>query len=130
MSRADSDVLCPSRSSVMSQEILSVDVSAAEDGFRRVALCRSLIVRRPVRSTSDAHAGLVAALGAAPPGAGAALHTHNTGRHPDGVVAVGTQPVAFRVRSNSPDSLVDQRYRIIDALTDKLPKVADYVGGA
>jgi putative transposase len=66
------------------REILGIDVTTAEDGAGRLTFLRSLTARglSGVRLvTSDAHAGLLAAIGAtlpAPPGSGAALITPPT----------------------------------------------------
>jgi putative transposase len=66
------------------REILGLDVTSAEDGAGWLAFFRGLTARGltgVALVTSDAHAGLVAALGAtcpAPPGSAAALTTRST----------------------------------------------------
>jgi putative transposase len=85
------------------REILGIDVSTAEDGAGWLTFWRSLTVRgqtghlrRPRRlggrDRGNAAWGGLAALQNA-------LHDQCDGRHPEGVVAVGTYPVAFGVRS-------------------------------
>jgi putative transposase len=87
------------------REILGVDVSTAEDGAGWLAFWRSLTARglSGVRLvTSDAHAGLVAALGhlawcrlAALPHP---LHDQPDGDHPQELLAMGAYPAAFGIR--------------------------------
>ena len=89
------------------REILGIDVTTAEDGAGWLTFLRSLTARglSGVKLvTSDAHAGLVAAIGATLPGRGLAalqnaLHDQPDGGHPEVIVAVGAHPVAFGVRS-------------------------------
>ena len=89
------------------REILGIDVTTAEDGAGWLTFLRSLTARglSGVKLvTSDAHAGLVAAIGATLPGATWAtlqnpLHHQPDGDHPESVVAVGAYPVALGVRS-------------------------------
>lgn len=88
------------------REILGVDVTTAEDGADWLTFWRSLTARglSGVKLvTSDAHAGLVAAIGATlsrRDGAALqnALHDQPEGRHTQGVVAVGTYPAALSIR--------------------------------
>ena len=88
------------------REILGIDVTTAEDGAGWLTFWRSLTARglSGVKLvTSDAHAGLVAAIGATLPGATwQRCSTHYTTNlmadHPESVVAVGAHPVAFGVR--------------------------------
>jgi putative transposase len=83
--------------------ILGIDVTTAEDGAGWLAFWRSLTARDLCGVklvTSDAHAGLVAAVGATLPGAARQRcrthYTTNFIRHPEGVVAMGAHPAALR----------------------------------
>jgi putative transposase len=88
------------------REILGVDVTTAEDGAGWLTFLRSLTARglSGVKLvTSDAHAGLVAAIGATPARSGLAalqnpLRDQPDGDHPEELVAVGTYSAAFGVR--------------------------------
>jgi putative transposase len=120
------------------REILGVDVTSAEDGagwlaFFRDLTCRGLTGVSLV--TSDAHTGLVAALGATLPGASwqrcrthyaanlmAATPKNSWGWVKALLHSVYDQPDAEAVHA--------QFDRIVDALTDKLPKVADHLDTA
>lgn len=120
------------------REILGVDVTTAEDGAGWLTFLRSLTARGlcGVRSvTSDAHAGPVAAIGATLPGAAwQRCRTH-----------YATNPMAITPKASWPwvrtllhsvfdqsdaDSVAAQYGRIADALTDKLPRVADHLEDA
>ncbi|OBJ71460.1 IS256 family transposase [Mycobacterium sp. 1274756.6] len=120
------------------REILGVDVTTAEDGAGWLTFLRSLTARglSGVRLvTSDAHAGLVAAIGATLPGASwQRCRTH-----------YATNLMALTPKTSWPwvktllhsvydqpdaDSVGAQYDRIIDALADKLPKVADHLDTA
>ncbi len=87
-------------------EILGIDVSTAEDGAGWLGFWRSLAARglSGVRLvTSDAHAGLVAAIGDTPPGAAwQRCRTHYTTNlvaiTPKSLLAVGADPAALGVR--------------------------------
>jgi len=120
------------------REILGVDVTTAEDGAGWLTFLRSLTARglSGVRLvTSDAHAGLVAAIGATLPGAAwQRCRTHYT----TNLMAVTPKASWPWVRTllhsvfDQPDaeSVGAQYDRIIDALTDKLPKAADHLEAA
>jgi putative transposase len=120
------------------REILGIDVSTAEDGAGWLAFWRSLTARglSGVKLvTSDAHAGLVAAIGATLPGAAwQRCRTHYT----TNLMAVTPKSSWPWVRTllhsvfDQPDaeSVASQYDRIIDALADKLPQVADHLEAA
>ena len=113
------------------REILGIDVTTAEDGAGWLTFLRSLTARglSGVRLvTSDAHAGLVAAIGATLPGAAwQRCRTHYT----TNLMAVTPKASWPWVRTllhsvfDQPDaeSVAAQYDRIIDALTDKLPRL-------
>src|SRR5829696_569852 len=120
------------------REILGIDVTTAEDGAGWLTFLRSLTARglSGVKLvTSDAHAGLVAAIGATLPGAAwQRCRTHYT----TNLMAVTPKASWPWVRTllhsvfDQPDaeSVAAQYDRIIDALTDKLPKAADHLEAA
>jgi putative transposase len=120
------------------REILGIDVTTAEDGAGWLAFWRSLTARglSGVKLvTSDAHAGLVAAIGATVPGAAwQRCRTH----YATNLMAITPKASWPWVRTllhsvyDQPDSdsVAAQYERIIDALADKLPKVADHLEAA
>jgi len=120
------------------REILGIDVTTAEDGAGWLAFWRSLTARglSGVRLvTSDAHAGLVAAIGATMPGAAwQRCRTH----YATNLMAVTPKASWPWVRTllhsvyDQPDaeSVAAQYDRIVDALSGKLPKVAEHLEGA
>ena len=120
------------------REILGIDVTTAEDGAGWLAFWRSLTARglSGVKLvTSDAHAGLVAAIGATLPGATwQRCRTHYT----TNLMAITPKASWPWVRTllhsvfDQPDteSVAAQYDRIIEALSDKLPKVADHLEAA
>src|SRR5436190_23916796 len=120
------------------REIMGIDVTTAEDGAGWLTFLRSLTARglSGVKLvTSDAHAGLVAAIGATLPGAAwQRCRTHYT----TNLMAVTPKASWPWVRTllhsvfDQPDaeSVAAQYDRIIDALTDKLPKAADHLEAA
>ena len=115
------------------REILGIDVTTGEDGAGWLAFWRSPTARglSGVKLvTSDAHAGLVAAIGATcpgPPGSAAERTTTN-------LMAITPKASWPWVRTllhsvfDQPDaeSVGAQYDRIIDALADKLPKVTEH----
>ncbi len=117
------------------REILGVDVTTAEDGAGWLTFLRSLTARglSGVKLvTSDAHAGLMAAIGATLPGASwQRCRTH----YATNLMAITPKSSWPWVRTllhsvfDQPDaeSVGAQYDRIIDALADKLPKVADHL---
>ena len=120
------------------REILGIDVATAEDGAGWLSFWRSLTARglSGVKLvTSDAHAGLVAAIGATLPGATwQRCRTHYT----TNLMAITPRSSWPWVRTllhsvfDQPDaqSVAAQYDRIIDALSDKLPKVAEHLEAA
>jgi putative transposase len=120
------------------REILGVQVSSAEDGAGWLAFFRDLVARglSGVKLvTSDAHPGLVAAIGATLPGAAwQRCRTHYAAN----LMAVTPKSSWPWVRTllhsvfDQPDaeSVVAQYDRVLDALADKLPKVAEHLDAA
>ncbi|MGO4205707.1 IS256 family transposase [Rhodococcus sp. TAF43] len=120
------------------REILGIDVTSAEDGAGWLTFFRGMVARglSGVKLvTSDAHAGLVAAIGATLPGASwQRCRTH----YATNLMSVTPKSSWPWVRTllhsvyDQPDSeSVHAQYdRIIEALTEKLPKVADHLDGA
>ena len=119
------------------REILGIDVSTAEDGGGLADVSTIVDCARPVRVglvTSDAHAGYWPRSGP-PCRSGLAALPHPLRHQPDGhhaqeFVAVGQDPAALGIRQPDATSVAAQYDRIIDALTDKLPKVAAHLDGA
>ena len=117
------------------REILGVDVSSAEDGAGWLAFFRDLTARGlsgVSLVTSDAHSGLVAALGATLPGASwQRCRTHYAAN----LMAITPKASWGWVKAllhsvyDQPDApaVHAQFDRIVDALTDKLPKVAEHL---
>jgi len=120
------------------REILGLHVTSAEDGAGWLAFFRDLTARglTGVRLvTSDAHAGLTAAIGATLPGASwQRCRTHYAAN----LMAVTPKSSWPWVRAllhsvyDQPDaaSVHAQFDRILDALTDKLPRVAEHLDNA
>ncbi|WP_138736030.1 IS256 family transposase [Modestobacter excelsi] len=117
------------------REILGLQVTSAEDGAGWLAFFRDLTARGLTGVqlvTSDAHAGLVAAIGATLPGAGwQRCRTHYAAN----LMAVCPKAPWPWVRAllhsvyDQPDagSVHAQFDRVLDALADKLPKVAEHL---
>ncbi len=117
------------------REILGIDVTTGEDGAGWLAFWRSLTARglSGVRLvTSDAHAGLVAAIGATLPGAAwQRCRTHYT----TNLMAITPKASWPWVRTllhsvfDQPDaeSVAAQYDRVIEALVGKLPRVAEHL---
>ncbi len=120
------------------REILGIDVTTAEDGAGWLTFLRSLTARglSGVKLvTSDAHAGLVAAIGATLPGAAwQRCRTHYTTNLMATTPKASWPWVKTLLHSvfDQPDadSVADQYDRIVDALTDKLSQVADHLENA
>src|SRR4051812_770299 len=120
------------------REILGLQVTSAEDGAGWLAFFRDLTARGLTGVqlvTSDAHAGLVAAIGATLPGAAwQRCRTHYAAN----LMAVTPKASWPWVRallhsvSDQPDaaSVHAQFDRVLDALADKLPKVAEHLEAA
>ncbi len=112
------------------REILGIQVTSAEDGAGWLAFFRDLVARGlsgVALVTSDAHAGLVAAIGATLPAAAwQRCRTHYAAN----LMAATPKPSWPWVRTllhsiyDQPDaeSVVAQYDRVLDALTDKLPR--------
>ena len=120
------------------REILGIDVTTAEDGAGWLTFLRSLTARglSGVRLvTSDAHAGLLSAIGATLPGAcWQRCRTH----YATNLMAITPKSSWPWVKTllhsvfDQPDaeSVGAQYERIVDALTDKLPRVAEHLEDA
>ena len=120
------------------REILGLDVTSSEDGAGWLAFLRGLVARRlsGVRLvTSDAHSGLVAAIGATLPGASwQRCRTHYA------VNLMSITPKSswpwVRTMLHSIYDQVDAKAvaaqfdRVIDTLAEKLPAVADHLDQA
>ncbi|PXY16968.1 IS256 family transposase [Prauserella flavalba] len=120
------------------REILGVQVTSGEDGAGWLAFFRDLVARGlsgVQLVTSDAHAGLVAAIGATLPGASwQRCRTHYT------VNLMSVCPKAswpwVRTLLHSvfdqadAESVAAQYDRTLDALSHKLPKVAEHLDAA
>jgi putative transposase len=120
------------------REILGFEVTSAEDGAGWLAFFRGLVARGlsgVVLVTSDAHAGLVAAIRATLPGASwQRCRTHYL-RDLLTKVAKASQPwVATLVRTifDQPDAaeVAAQSDRVVDALEGKLPAAAEHLAAA
>jgi putative transposase len=120
------------------REILGLAVTSAEDGAGWLAFFRDLTVRglTGVRLvTSDAHNGLVAAIGATLPGAGwQRCRTHYAANLMAATPKSSWPWVRALLHSvyDQPDaaSVHAQFDRVLDAVTDKLPKVAAHLEAA
>lgn len=120
------------------REILGIQVSSAEDGAGWLAFFRDLVARGlsgVALVTSDAHQGLVAAIGATLPNAAwQRCRTHYAAN----LMSVTPKSSWPWVRTllhsvyDQPDaeSVVAQYNRVLDALADKLPKVAEHLDTA
>ncbi|OBF72173.1 transposase, partial [Mycobacterium sp. 852002-51759_SCH5129042] len=120
------------------REILGIQVTSGEDGAGWLAFFRDLVARGlsgVSLVTSDAHAGLVAAIGATLPGAAwQRCRTHYT------VNLMSITPKSswpwVRTLLHSvfdqadTESVAAQYDRMLDALTEKLPKVAAHLDAA
>ena len=120
------------------REILGLQVTSAEDGAGWLAFFRDLTARGLTGVqlvTSDAHAGLVAAIGATLPGAAwQRCRTHYAANLMAATPKASWPWVKAMLHSvyDQPDaaSVHAQFDRILDALGDKLPKVAEHLEGA
>ncbi|BCQ10171.1 IS256 family transposase [Mycobacterium heckeshornense] len=120
------------------REILGVQVTSAEDGAGWLAFFRDLVARGlsgVALVTSDAHPGLVEAIGATL--AGAAWQRCRT-HYAVNLMSITPKSSWPWVRTllhsifDQPDaeSVVAQYDRVLDALSDKLPKVAEHLDAA
>ncbi|MBF6183601.1 Transposase and inactivated derivatives [Nocardia otitidiscaviarum] len=120
------------------REILGLQVTSGEDGAGWLAFFRDLVARGLAGVklvTSDAHAGLVAAIGATLPGAAwQRCRTHYTVN----LMSVCPKSSWPWVRTllhsvfdqADPESVAAQYDRMLDALAEKLPTVADHLDAA
>jgi putative transposase len=120
------------------REILGVQVTTSEDGAGWLGFFRDLTARglSGVKLvTSDAHAGLVAAIAATLPGASwQRCRTHYAANLMSATPKSSWGWVKALLHSvyDQPDaeSVHAQFDRVVDALTEKLPTVADHLDGA
>src|SRR5947209_592154 len=120
------------------REILGLQVTSAEDGAGWLAFFRDLTARglTGVRLvTSDAHRGLVEAIGAALPGASwQRCRTHYAANLMSATPKSSWPLVRALLHSvyDQPDaaSVGAQFDRVLDAVTDKLPQVAEHLDTA
>jgi putative transposase len=120
------------------REILGVPVSSAEDGAGWLAFFRDLVARGLSGVglvTSDSHPGLVAAIGATLPGTSRQRCRTHYATNLMSVTPKSSWPwVRTLLHSvfDHPDaqSVVGQYDRVLDALIDKLPKVAEHLDAA
>jgi putative transposase len=120
------------------REILGLDVTSAEDGAGWLAFFRGLTARGLTGVklvTSDAHAGLVAALGATLPGSSwQRCRTHYAVNLMSVTPKASWPWVKTMLASvyDQPDakSVAAQYDRVLDTLTEKLPKVAAHLDAA
>jgi transposase-like protein len=120
------------------REILGVQVTTSEDGAGWLAFFRDLIARglSGVKLvTSDAHAGLTAAISATLPGAcWQRCRTHYAANLMSATPKSSWGWVKALLHSiyDQPDAdaVHAQFDRVVDALTEKLPTVADHLDGA
>src|SRR5215213_8802688 len=120
------------------REILGLQVTSAEDGAGWLAFFRDLTARGltgVALVTSDAHAGLVSAIGATLPGAAwQRCRTHYAANLMSATPKSSWPWVRALLHSvyDQPDaaSVHAQFDRVLDALADKLPKVAEHLEAA
>ncbi|MBF6445559.1 IS256 family transposase [Nocardia farcinica] len=120
------------------REILGIQVTSGEDGAGWLAFFRDLVARGltgVALVTSDAHAGLVAAIGATLPGAAwQRCRTHYTVNLMSICPKTSWPWVRTLLHSvfdqADPDSVHAQYDRMLDALGEKLPKVAEHLDTA
>ncbi|TLF77552.1 IS256 family transposase [Nocardia cyriacigeorgica] len=120
------------------REILGIQVTSGEDGAGWLAFFRDLVARGLTGVslvTSDAHAGLVAAIGATLPGAAwQRCRTHYTVNLMSICPKTSWPWVRTLLHSvfdqADPDSVHAQYDRMLDALGEKLPKVAEHLDTA
>ncbi len=120
------------------REILGLDVCSSEDGAAWLAFFRGLVARGlsgVALVTSDAHTGLVAAIGATVPGAAwQRCRTHYAAN----LMSVTPKPSWGWVKAmlhsiyDQPDAdaVHAQFDRVVEALAEKLPKVAQHLEDA
>jgi transposase-like protein len=117
------------------REVLGVDIASGEDGAGWLAFFRGLVARGlsgVQLVTSDAHKGLVNAIGATLPGASWQHCRTHYSRNLQAQVSKTAQPwVATLLRTvfEQPDAeaVVAQMARTIDTLAEKFPKAAEHL---
>lgn len=117
------------------REVLGVDIASGEDGAGWLAFFRGLVARGLAGVqlvTSDAHAGLVNAIGATLPGAAWQHCRTHYSRNLQAQVSKAAQPwVATLLRTvfEQPDAetVVAQMARTIDTLAERFPKAAEHL---
>ncbi|MGP5165702.1 MULTISPECIES: IS256 family transposase [Arthrobacter] len=120
------------------REVLGIQASSAEDGAGWLGFFRDLAARGLTGVklvTSDAHAGLVAAIGATLPGASwQRCRTHYSANLMSATPKSSWPWVKTLLHSvyDQPDaaSVYSQFDRVLDAFEDKLPKVAQHLEAA
>lgn len=120
------------------REILGIDVATAEDGAGWLAFLRSLIARGLTGVqlvVSDAHAGLVDAIGAVLPGASWAALPHplrEESAEPGPETAQPWVATLLRTVFEQPDTdaVKAQMRHVLDALEAKFPKTAAHLDAA
>ena len=120
------------------REVLGLEVASSEDGAGWLGFFRGLVARGlsgVALVTSDAHAGLVAAIGATLPGASwQRCRTHYTVNLMSATPKASWPWVRALLHSvyDQPDaeSVHAQYDRVVDALAQKIPKAADHLDAA
>ena len=120
------------------REILGIDVSTAEDGAGWLTFFRDLTARGLTGVklvTSDAHSGLVAAIGATLPGSSwQRCRTHYAANLMSATPKISWPWVKTMLHSVydqvDADAVHAQFDRLLDAVADKLPAVADHLEAA
>ncbi|MFF0991629.1 IS256 family transposase [Kocuria nitroreducens] len=120
------------------REVLGIQVSSAEDGAGWLGFFRDLVARGLAGVklvTSDAHAGLVAAIGATLPGASwQRCRTHYAANLMSATPKASWPWVKTLLHSvyDQPDQAAvhDQFDRVLDALAEKLPRVGQHLEAA
>jgi len=117
------------------REILGLQVTSAEDGAGWLTLFRDLTARGlsgVALVTSDAHQGLVAAIGATLPGASWQRCRTHYAANLMGITPKTSWPWVRTLLHSiydqpDADSIIAQYGRVLNALSEKLPKVADHL---
>ena len=117
------------------REILGLQVNTGEDGAGWLALFRDLVARGLTGVqlvTSDAHAGLVAAVGATLPGASWQRCRTHFAANLQSITpksAWGWVKALLHSIYDQPDAkaVAAQFDRVVDTLADKMPTIADYL---
>jgi putative transposase len=120
------------------REVLGIDVASAEDGPGWLSLLRSLVTRGlsgVQLVVSDAHVGLVEAVGAALPGASWQRCRTHYARNLSSQVPKSAQPwvlTLLRTVFDQPDAaeVHAQCQRVIAALEAKFPRAAEHLAAA